>query len=145
MKFVLLFLLSQLLVLELIKMNKRGQGLVESETIEYILFIAIGLTLSMLLVTSLNTERYNQVRVDDLALSINSVFIPKGNVNLDYDMGIEVREVRFKGNEVATYIKDPIRERSGVILIDKNYIFNARDVRTDFLDFSKVGNNVEIS
>tara|TARA_Y100000310_G_scaffold340181_1_gene435075 strand:+ start:1193 stop:1573 length:381 start_codon:yes stop_codon:yes gene_type:complete len=125
-------------------MNKRGQGLVQAETMEYMILIAIAVTLSVMLVTSLSTERYNGVRATDLSLSVNSIFIPKHDITLNYDMGVETREVVFEGREIGTYVEDPIREGKGGLLVDRNYGFTARSLRTSSLGISKRGEDVNI-
>ncbi|MAG52759.1 MAG: hypothetical protein CMH62_02235 [Nanoarchaeota archaeon] len=126
-------------------MNKRGQEFPQSETIEYILLIALGIALALMLSNTLNTERYNSIRADDLSLALNSVFIPDGDISLTYNMGNEEREVIFEDNLFKTYINDGIREKKGYILVDRNYLWEARSGKVNSLEISKKGNRVEVA
>lgn len=126
-------------------MNKRGQELVGFETVEYILIIALGISLLLLLNNTVNIEKYNSVRAEDLALTINSVYIPEGDLSLNYDLGSSGRNVIFEEGVVKTYIEDPIREKQGEILHNSNLIFESRTVKTDELEISKREERVIIS
>lgn len=122
-------------------MDKRGFALVESETVEYILLVVLGITLLLMLSNIVNVERYNQIKADDIALTLNSVFISKGNVVLDYDVGGE-RNIIFSENAVRTYVDDPLRERNALVLIDRNYAFDDFELKTSFFEISKFDNGV---
>ncbi|MBU2639188.1 MAG: hypothetical protein KKG75_00605 [Nanoarchaeota archaeon] len=125
-------------------MNKRGQSLIQVETIEYVLLVAIAIMLFFLLNTAIGMEKFNGLRADDLALTINSVFIPKGNVAIDYEMGEEGREIKFYEGIVGTYIDDPIRESKNLVLVDSNYIFERRNMNTNLLEITKQGDKVTV-
>ena len=124
--------------------SKKGQSLIQIETVESVLLVAIAIMLFVLLNTSINMDKFNGLRADDLALTINSAFIPKGNVAMDYEMGSINREVKFSDGVVGTFIDDPIREQKNLILIDGNYIFERRNANTNLLQITKLGDKVSV-
>ena len=126
-------------------MNKKGQEYVQSETIEYMLIVAIGVTVALMLFTSLKLEKYNAIRAEDLALTLNSAFIPKGDLNVEYDMGDVERQIIFEDGKIKTYIDDPIRERSGLLLLDENYVFRSNDAKTSRLGIVKEKDKVDVA
>ncbi len=126
-------------------MNKRGQEYVQSETVEYLLVVAIGITMALMLFTSLKLEKYNNIMAEDMALTLDSVFIPKGDVSLGYDMGSVERNIAFENGIVKTYIDDAIREENGFILVDENYNFKTKNQKTKNMNIVKEGNKVEVT
>ena len=124
-------------------MNKRGIELVAFETVEYILVVALGISLFLVLNDLVDMERYNSVRAEDLALTINSVYIPEGDLALNYDLGSN-RNVIFEEGVVKTYIKDSIRERQGLILHNTNFIFEEGALKEEQLEISKNAGRVEV-
>ncbi len=117
-------------------MNKRGLELIEFETIEYILLFALGISLFLALNNLTDVEGYNRIRAEDIALTINSVYISEGDLALSYDLG-STRNVIFEGGVVRTYIDNSIRERQELILLDNNFIFENNGLKTDELRISK--------
>lgn len=126
-------------------MNKRGQEYVQSETIEYLLVAAIGITMALMLFTTLKLEKYNGIMAEDMALTLDSVFIPKGDVSLGYDMGSVERNIAFENGVVKTYIDDAIREKNGFILVDENYDLKTRNQKTKNMNIEKKENKVEVT
>ena len=125
-------------------MNKRGQELIEFETIEYILLFTLGISLFLALNNLSDIEKYNRVRAEDLALTINSVYIPKGDLVLSYDLGSN-RNVVFEDGVVKTYIDNSIRERQGLILLNNNLIFENGNFRTREFEISKNDEKVMVT
>ena len=125
-------------------MNKRGIELVAFETVEYILVVALGISLFLVLNDLVDMERYNGVRAEDLALTINSVYIPEGDLSLNYDLGSN-RNIIFEEGIVKTYIKDPIRERQGLILHNTNFIFEEVALKQEELRISKNDEGVVVA
>lgn len=125
-------------------MNKKGEFLMEGETIEWVILLALGIVLLLFLVKLVNIEKHNGLRAEDLALTINSIYVPSGTVSLEYEMGFGKREIIFEEGMVGTFIKDPIRRRDGLILHDRNYLFRGEDTRTEFLEMRKEGNRVDV-
>jgi hypothetical protein len=126
-------------------MNKKGQGLPQVTVTEYIILIAVVASVFFMMSNALNTERYNTIRAEDLALSANAVLIPDGDISYTYDMGIETRNVFFENGKVITYIGDSTREKSSFVLIDDNYVFDFENKKVDSLVFSKEGSLVKVT
>lgn len=124
-------------------MNKRGQDLTIFETVEYILIVALGINLFLALNNLVDIEKYNSVRVEDIALTINSVYIPEGDLALNYDLGSN-RNIIFEDGIVKTHIDDPLRERQGLILHNTNFVFEDLNIKTEELEISKNNGRVDV-
>ena len=114
------------------------------ETVEYVVLVGLAAVMILTMNNAVNTEKFNSVVADDIALTLDSVFIPDGNLVLKYDMGNFNRYINFEDGEVSTYIEDPIRERGSLILIDKNYVFDTSNTRTSFLEIGKKEDRIEV-
>ena len=119
--------------------------MVLAKVMNYIILLATIVTLGYLLIGALNLEKYNQVRADDLSLTFNSVFIPKDDLSLDYDMGSTEREIIFEEGFVKTYIDDDLRGKKAPLVIDGNYVFEATNLKTNFLEVVKKEDKVVIT
>lgn len=125
-------------------MNKRGQDLTIFEAVEYILIVALGINLFLVLNNLVDIEKYNSVRAEDIALTINSVYIPEGDLALNYDLGSN-RNIIFEDGIVKTYIDEPIKERQGLILHNTNFVFEDLNIKTEELEISKNNGRVDVA
>jgi hypothetical protein len=126
-------------------MNKRGQDLVQSESIEYILLVALAVTMTVMSTNALNTEKYNGVVAEDLSLALNSGTIPEGNIEFSYSFGDASRMINFEDGNFKTYIDDPIREKEGLLLLNNELDTNLESSGSKNLKFSKIDERVEVS
>ena len=126
------------------KMNKRGDVLLTAEAMEFIFLVVLTIVLFFSLNNIVDIEKYNGLRAEDLALTINSAYIPIGDVSFGYSTGSGQRRFIFEDGMVRTYIEDPIRIREGGLLHDSNYIFIGGAFDAEFLEIAKEGGSLTV-
>jgi hypothetical protein len=114
-----------------------GEELVQIETVEYIVLVALGIMMVVMINSITHMEKFNSLTVDDASLVVNSIFILKEDLELSYDLGNVEKQLTFEDGKLKTYINDPLREREGLLLLDGDYEFNILDAKTSRLDISK--------
>ena len=84
-------------------MNKRGQESYITLTGAELVFLVIFASMfGFIALKGVEEYRINQIKSEGLGLSISSVFIIDGDVNLNYDLGTE-NQVEVLSNSVRVY------------------------------------------
>ncbi len=125
-------------------MNKRGDVILVANAMESIFLVVLAIALFLALNNIVDIEKYNGLRAEDLALTINSAYIPEGDVSFEYNTGSGGRKFIFEEGIVRTYIDDPIRAREGVLLHDNSYIFLGGSFDAEFLEIMKEGGSLAV-
>ena len=126
-------------------MNKKAQSYVQSETMEYIVLVAVAVAFMLAMNNALGMEKYNSLIAEDIALTINSAFITDGNLDIEYNLGSVDRSISYRDNKVRVYVSDVSREKSADISMSDNAQIKFTDKKDNKILIKKRGNSIEVT
>ncbi len=125
-------------------MNKRGEGLVQIQTVEFAFLIVLVIFFSVRLYQPIEENKLNQIKAEDLALSIESLPILNGDLRLDYKFGDEyyIEEIN---NVIFIYKLSEVKKGRSKVGLENSYDFaeNIND-KTEAIVIEKKGKKVVI-
>jgi len=126
-------------------MNKKGQEYTAITTMEYAFLVILAIFFSVAVYNGLDDQKINQLKADDLAITIDSAFLLEDDANIFYGLGNEfnidgeLNRIRIYGSDIDNWgIKD--------LTVDGEYDF-AEDIsgKKDSVLIKKEGKRVVIA
>lgn len=127
-------------------MNKRGQEeLVSWEFVKGVVLFMVIVILLAWAYRGIPDSKLNPLKAEDLSLTISSIFITEGDLNLAYDLKDEYF-IDIDGNRIKLYKSEEGTRGVSEIFLDGNYNFGEQLNReTNKVNVKKDGNRVVVS
>ena len=107
-------------------MNKRGQGYSAITAMEFAFLVIFAISFSYGIMNGIDERSLNQLKVEDLSLSINSMYVVEGAVDLDYDFGKWNFNVEEENNKLRVWKDNKAKMGISRLGLDTNYEFLER-------------------
>ena len=105
-------------------MNKKGEEYTAINTMElFFIFILATFFLVIIFRGGIEEQELNQLKADDLALGINSVFLLNGDLNLEYGLGDESYHIEEENNQINVYILNEEKRGISKVIVPKGFDF----------------------
>lgn len=126
-------------------MNKKGQEYTAITTMEYAFLVILAVFFTIAVFKGLEEQKINQLKTDDLAMSIDSIFLLRDDAYVNFDLGKE-SDVNGEFRRIRVYYSDIDNLGIKDLTIPQGYDF-AEDVsgKKDNLLIKKENKRVVIS
>ena len=127
-------------------MNKRGQY-ATWETLEYVLLVILILFFSVVMVRGIEDKQLNQIKSEGLALTISSVFLIDGEMDVNYDLGKFDHNVKMDNQdlELSKRTSDPEKIGRSKITLGEASFPGRFNKKTNNVLIEKKGGSVLLS
>ncbi|MBS3151413.1 hypothetical protein J4443_03490 [Candidatus Woesearchaeota archaeon] len=127
-------------------MNKRGQEeFVSWEFVKGVVLVILIVILSGWAYRGIPDSKLNPLKAEDLSLTISSIFLVEGDLNLAYDLGDEYY-VDIDDSIIRLSRSEEGMKGRGEIFLDGNYNFGEQlNGKTELINIKKEGSRVVIS
>jgi hypothetical protein len=121
------------------------EGFVLLDVVEYVLLIAFAGILAFSVFESLDDQKINEFKAEDLELTIDSMFLTQGNFNVAYPLGGEY-QVEVLNNRVRVFASSADSMGLATLFLDGNYDF-AENIRgkVNVVKINKEGKRLVVS
>ncbi len=126
-------------------MNKRGQEFASWEFVKGAILVILIIILFAWAYRGIPDSKLNPVKAEDLSLTISSVFIADGDLNLVYDLGGEYY-IDVDDNIIRIYKSEEGARGRSEMFLDEDYNFGEQlDKKTKTVNIRKEGKRVMVS